>query len=438
MRVLYVDPVGGLAGDMFLAGLVELGASLDAIDATLRTLPITGWRFETRSVMRGPFAARHLAVLPDPGGAPPNVGLPDDRQHTHTHDHGHGHEHGHGHDHHRDTGAHVPWADQPDRSWSTIRSLIGDADIPTRARARALAAFGLLAEAEARVHGCEVDTVTFHEVGAVDSVVDLLGVCLALEHLGVDKLVCGALPVASGTTGSQHGPIPLPAPATLALLEGWPVRPGLPGFEQVTPTGAALVAALAEPGDYPAMRIARVGVGAGTRDTRDIPNVVRLVLGDRTEPSSPTRVAVIRAQMDDLSGEHLPALIDALLHAGALDVIAVPALMKKGRQGVLVEVLCTPPLAREVGTTLLRHGSSFGYRHQTMERVVLDRWHERVDTMFGPVRVKVGALNGEILHAAPEHEDVRLRAAEAGAPIPTVHSETVAAWHGRRNRAGEE
>jgi len=283
-----------------------------------------------------------------------------------------------------------------------------------------------------------VDTVTFHEVGAVDSVVDLLGVCLALEALGVDELVCGALPVASGTTASQHGPIPLPAPATLALLEGWPVRPGIPDFEQVTPTGAALVAALAEPGEFPAMRIARVGVGAGTKDTREGPNVLRLVLGERREASSPTRVAVLRAQMDDLSGEHLPTLMDALLHAGALDVVALPVLMKKGRQGVLVEALCPPALAQEVGTALLRHGSSFGYRHQLMDRVVLDRWHERVETAHGPVRMKVGALHGELLHASPEHEDVRQRAAEANVPVPAVHSGAVAAWHARRTTAGEE
>ena len=228
--------------------------------------------------------------------------------------------------------------------------------------------------------------------------------------------------IGSGSTQSQHGRIPLPAPATVELLLGFPVEPGPAGRELVTPTGAALLAALARPGRPPAQRLVAQGYGAGTRDPKDRPNVVRALLGEPQAPAqSPERVSVIEAQMDDLTGEHLPPLLDALLAAGALDALALPCLMKKGRPGLLVQVLCRPDDREALGRVLLRHGSSFGLRHHDCDRVVLDRWHGTAQTPWGPVRVKVGALDGEILHLSPEFADVQSVAQAAGQPVPRVH-----------------
>lgn len=303
-----------------------------------------------------------------------------------------------------------------------------DAELPERARARALAVFTRLAEAEARVHGMAVEDVAFHEVGAVDSIVDIVSAALLLEQLGVDRLVVSALPVAGGTIRTAHGVTPLPAPATLELLRGWPVVPGPPGREHVTPTGAAIAAALAEPGPMPAMRLLGVGHGAGTRDPADVPNVVRVVLGEESAPSSPEEVVVLEAQMDDLPGEHLPALLEALLAAGALDAFAAQILMKKGRPGLLVQALATPSGSAAVELALLRHGSTFGVRRHTARRRVLDRRHVPVTTPWGEVRIKLGILDGELLRAAPEHEDVAALARAAGVPVPRVYAAAVRAF----------
>lgn len=307
--------------------------------------------------------------------------------------------------------------------------MLTDAPIPAGVRRRALAVFGALARAEASAHGTGIEDVHFHEVGAVDSIVDIVAACAGLELLGVERIVSGPPPLSGGEIRGAHGRIPLPAPATLALLAGWPVRAGAHGREEVTPTGAAILAALAEPGSFPAMVVRASGSGAGKRDPKDKANIVRVVLGEARAADSAREVVVLRAQMDDLTGEHLPPLIAALLAAGALDAYAAPVLMKKGRSGLLVTALATPQGAAGVEEAFLRHGSTFGVRRTTAQRRVLDRRHETVQTPWGPVRVKLGALGEEVLHAAPEHDDVRQIAAEAGVPVPRVYAAAVAAWH---------
>jgi len=506
-RVLFVDPFAGVAGDMFCAALIDLGADLAAIRAELARLDVGGFQVSAPRTRRGALAAQRFLVKPDsapkapdpdhrgrhhgheaaprkaispldtdalrppscdalevsrydserrtpvdPGPRRPSLtrgrhqadhgrllslerpdhshdhrhDLSEDHSHEHGHAHGeeHGHTHGdahshtHGHDHqHR----HQHWPGQPDRTWREISALISEAGFATRVRERALAVFGLLAEAEGRVHGVPPAQVRFHEVGAVDSIVDIVGACVGLELLDVSHIVCGPLPLSSGHTQSAHGLIPLPAPATLELLAGWPTRPGVPGMEQVTPTGAALISALAEPGDLPAMTVVGVGYGAGTRDLPDRPNVLRAVLGRPSRPASAREVAVLEAQMDDLPGEHLPPLRRALEAAGAIDVIAIPVLMKKARSGVLVQALARPHEAADVEAALLRHGSTFGVRRTLATRRVLDRWHERAETPWGPVRIKVGALDGEVVQIAPEFEDVDAVARRSGVPVPRVH-----------------
>jgi len=427
-RVLYIDAFAGLAGDMLSAALLDLGGDLDALRAGLAKLPVRGYRLSLSRVLRGPFSALHFLVSPEPDAEALPTPAPTMQGHDHDHGHHHGHDHGHQHSHvHLD-----PWPGQPHRSWREIRAMLERSELPERARTRALAVFTRLAEAEARVHGMAVDEVAFHEVGAVDSIVDVVSAALLLEQLDVDRVVASALPVAGGTIRTAHGVTPLPAPATLELLRGWPVVPGPPGREHVTPTGAAIAAALAEPGPMPAMRLIGVGHGAGTRDPADVPNVVRVALGVEAAPASPDEVVVLEAQMDDLSGEHLPPLLDALLAAGALDAFAAQILMKKGRPGLLVQALATPARASAVELALLRHGSTFGVRRHMAHRRVLDRRHVPVRTPWGEVRVKLGILDGELLHAAPEHEDVAAVARAAGVPVPQVHAAAIRAFDAER------
>ncbi len=224
--------------------------------------------------------------------------------------------------------------------------------------------------------------------------------------------------------------MPLPAPATMNLMKGWPTVPGIDRFEQVTPTGAALWVTLARPESPPPMVVQATGYGAGARSFEDRPNVVRAVLGTTsdTAESGPAVVTTL-AQVDDLPGEHIPPLIEALLDVGALDVTVTPSIMKKGRPGMRIEAISRPETAPAVAKTLLRHSSTFGVRQWTAHRTELERWHETVDTPFGPVRVKVGALDGETLQASPEHADVAARAREQQVPTARVYAAAVHAWH---------
>lgn len=429
-KILYLDAFAGAAGDMICASLIHLGVDVDALRSGLRALPLRGYRIWAEPAQRGPFAATRFRVEPESGGEwAPNQGIFRKIQVfpgvsvERAHDHDHAGEHA--------EGEHA----QPERSWREIRAMLEAAPLPPRARARALAVFTRLAEAEARVHGATPEEITFHEVGAVDSIVDIVGATLALELLDVDHIVASPLPMGSGQIRSAHGLIPLPAPAVVEVLRGWPVVPGPPGREHVTPTGAALIAALAKPGTFPAMTVLGVGYGAGTRDPADVPNVLRAVLGQPAVPSSELSVELIEAQMDDLPGEHLPPLLDALFEAGAIDAFSTPVLMKKGRPGLLVTALASAASAPAVEVALLRHSSSFGVRRSSSARRVLDRRHERVATPWGEVRIKLGFLDGAQIHAAPEFEDVRTVARAAGVPVPEVHAAAVAAWRAGRSAA---
>jgi uncharacterized protein (TIGR00299 family) protein len=387
-RHLHLDPVGGMAGDMTLAALVDLGAPLDHVREGLRALPMEQLELTATAVMRGAFSALHIQVkAPDA---------------------------------------------QVSRHWSTIRTMLQEAELPGRVRGRALAIFGSLAEAEAHVHGVEIDAVHFHEVGAWDSIADIVGTCLALEALEVDTLSAGAPPLSSGSLETAHGTMPLPAPATLALLKGWPVRAGVPGLEQVTPTGAAILAALATPSPFPApfpVHALRL-LGTGTRDPDSHPNVLRATLCEEVG-LAPEPMDVLRAQLDDMSGEHIPPLIDALLAAGAVDAFALPVVMKKGRPGHLIEALAPPTAADAVAEAFLRHAPTFGLRRHRTWRTTLDRHHEEVQIHGHPVRFKLGSLEGELLHATPEYDDLHAVAKATGLPLPRVHSDALAAWHAR-------
>jgi hypothetical protein len=305
--------------------------------------------------------------------------------------------------------------------------MLASAHLAPRVRDRALAAFGVLAEAEARVHGTAVDDVAFHEVGAVDSIVDIVATCVALELLEIDRIVASPLPMGHGQVRTAHGLLPVPVPATVEVLRGFPVVSfPFPG-ELVTPTGAALVAALAEPGHMPAMRVEKVGYGAGTRDPATHANVLRVVIG-QGDAGSVAEVCELRAQVDDLTGESVPGVLEALFDVGAVDAWVTPILMKKGRPGLLISALSPPEHRAAVGDALLRYAGTFGYRWSTLPREVVARSHTSVETPWGPVRVKVAEREGSVLHAAPEHEDCAALARATGRPVAEVRAAALAAW----------
>ncbi len=387
MAVLWVDAQAGLAGDMLCAALLDAGAATtEQLGAALGALGVEGWSLATERVQRGPFAATRFIV------------------HDHTEDH-----------HHH-------------RHWPEIRGLIEASGLPTRVRERALAAFTALAEAEAGVHGVPLEHVAFHEVGAIDSIVDIVGACWLLDALDVDRIVATPLPLGSGTVDTAHGRLAIPVPATVALMArvGWPsFQDGVPG-ERVTPTGAALITALAEPGPMPSMRPSAVGYGAGTRNPDAIANVVRVVVGDEGEGTA-AWLDLIAAQVDDMPGEWVPPLLERLLEAGAADAWVTPVLMKKGRPGHLVQALADPDCAEAVGHALLRHASTFGVRRHRVRRTVLERSFETVDTPWGPVPVKLGHLAGAIVQRAPEYDVCSAHAREHGIPVARVYRAALAA-----------
>jgi uncharacterized protein (TIGR00299 family) protein len=320
-------------------------------------------------------------------------------------------------------------ADQPHRRWAAIRAHIDAAGLPERARAIAQDAFRRLAHAEARIHAVDPEDVHFHEVGAVDAIGEVCGVALAVHDLGIERVVCSPLPVGRGLVDAAHGRLPLPAPATLALLEGAPVYGVELELELVTPTGAALVAVLADAyGPLPRMTLAGTGYGAGTRDLASVPNVVRAIVGVETgAPAHP--VSLIEANLDDLLPELAPDAAAACFAAGALDVWTAPVQMKRGRPAFVLSALARPQAERAVAEAMLRETSTLGVRIAHLDRIELEREQLAVEVGGEPVRVKVGRLDGKIVNLAPEHADCERAARILGEPVKTVWARALAAAH---------
>ena len=417
-RIAWIDAQVGVAGDMLLAALVDAGASADIVRSGLGTLGLADWTLGFKEVKRGAFRALRADVrVGGLGGdavpqftpvAPPRGPVrPDIHPHVH-------------------------------RPWRVLRATLEAAPLPPRALARALAAYGRLAEAEARLHGMAVDDVELHEVGGTDAILDIVGCCLALEVLGIERIIASPLPLGLGSVRAAHGEIPMPAPATLEVLRGWPVIPSERPGEWVTPTGAALISALATPGPPPSMVISAVGHGAGHRDPPGVANIVRVVLGESAihapMPSIPVatdQVVELACNLDDLPGQLVPPAIDALLAAGALDAWVETVLMKKGRPGWIMHALCSPPDADRLADALMRHTSTLGVRRTTWERRLLERWVESVATPWGPVHVKVGGRAGTSWHAWPEYEECAALALTHELPVAEVQQAALAAWRAR-------
>jgi uncharacterized protein (TIGR00299 family) protein len=428
-RVMYFDCFSGAAGDMVLGALLDAGLPLDQLRAALGSLGV-GHDLDVTRVLRSGLSATHVRVS---GEDQPAHSHDHAHDHSHTHDHGHHHDHDHDHHHgHEHAHAHAHAAH---RSLREIAHLIGHSALSASAKARAVAMFRRLAEAEAAIHDMTVEDVHLHEVGAIDSIIDIAGVAFGLEWFGIDDILCSPLNVGGGSVDIAHGRFPVPAPATLRLLEGVPVYSGEIKAELVTPTGALVMSSYAKAfGPMPAMTVERIGYGAGTRDFAGTPNVLRLVIGDRATVGTPearnpvASVIKLECEIDDMSPQLFGPVGELLFRAGALDVFLTPIFMKKGRPGTLLTVLAPPALREPVTRVLFRETTTIGLRVETIERETLDREWVDVALHGGTVRIKIAKRNGEIVNAAPEFDDC-VRVAEAtGRPIKAIQTEAMRAW----------
>ena len=403
-RVLHLDAFSGIAGNMLLGALLDLGLPLRALEADLAPLGLA-FEIAVRRVRRGALAARYVDVRV-PRGRAPRAGARTRRgAHAQRGEHAHrraasAHSHG--------------------RRWLEIRRLLESARLVPEVRDRALAIFAALAEAEARVHGIAIDAVHFHEVGALDAIVDITGAAAALHRLGIRRITCSPLPLGHGSVDTDHGRLPLPAPATLELLRGVPVVPAHLEWETVTPTGAAIVRTLVDEfRALPAMTVEAVGIGAGGERAGELPNVLRAVLG-RSGGFAADRVALLETHVDDLNPEHFEYLMERLFEAGALDVALQHLQMKKNRPGFAVRVVARPSERAALARVLFAESTTLGVRLSEADRVVLAREELRVSTPFGPIRVKV--VRDESGRATPsaEYEDCKRAARRAAVPLREV------------------
>jgi pyridinium-3,5-bisthiocarboxylic acid mononucleotide nickel chelatase len=408
-RLVYFDCASGASGDMILGALVDLGLPLATLRGELAKMPLTGYRLEARHVDRSGLRATKVDVIVDED--------PQDHDHRHHHDH-------HDKDHDGQTASRH-------RGLREILALIEASSLRGDVKERSAVQFRRLAEAEGAVHGVPPEDVHFHEVGAVDSIVDVVGGILGLAWLRADRFVASPLNVGTGTVKMSHGTFPVPPPATAALVKGATIYASGEG-ERLTPTGALLVTGHATSyGALPAMRIEATGYGAGSRDTPGGPNVLRLLVGEEGPAAGAgDRVIVLEAEIDDMSPQLLAPLLERLLAAGALDAYYTPIQMKKARLGILVTVLSAPGSREPLEELLFRETTTLGVRRQEWDRTVLERHSLSVDTPYGPIRVKVGSRGGVVYNAQPEFEDCQRVAEARGIPVKEIWAAALAAYRG--------
>jgi len=421
VKRLHLDLSAGIAGDMFVGALLDLGVEARQLERELRRLPVDGYHLHAerklKAAIHGTKFDVHLAGTDCGHSHEPAPG--------HDHDHGHGHSHDHGPDSGHTHG----------RDHAQIRELIGASTLSPWVRERALAVFQRIAVAEGKIHGVPAERVQFHEVGAVDSIVDIVGACIGLELLGCPSVTASAVVEGTGFVRCAHGRMPLPAAATLEILgaRGIAIAQCEEPHEMVTPTGAALLAEFVTSfGPMQGVVGARVGYGLGTRDHRSRANVLRAILWEEAAAAASLdwesdSVAVLETNIDDLNPEILGAVLEKALRLGALDAFHTPVQMKKQRPGVLLTVLCPPGDADTFTEFLLTETSAFGVRQTIAQRRKLRREFAEVKTRFGSVKVKLGRLSGRIVQAAPEFDSCRSIAAMAGVPVKDVYTAAVVA-----------
>jgi pyridinium-3,5-bisthiocarboxylic acid mononucleotide nickel chelatase len=379
MKVAYFDCFSGISGNMTLGALLDAGCSLDALRGKLQNLLVPGWEISAEKVWKNGMAATYVLVRTED---------------TQTH-----------------------------RSLSTILGILEKSTLDQRVKERASEIFRKLGEAEAAVHDVPIEKIHFHEVGAVDAIVDIVGACIGFEELGFEKFACSALNVGGGTAKMAHGVLPVPAPATARLLVGKPTYSNGVQKELVTPTGAAIVATLCDHfGPQPAMKVSAIGYGAGTAELENQPNVLRIMAGELAE-SGETHdgtIRVLEANLDDMNPQIFGYLLETALAAGALDVFATPVQMKKNRPGMLVTVLCKPEDEGKFQEMLFAETTTLGVRSHLVERRAWPREIVTVSTRFGNVRVKLSRSQGRVRHASPEFDDCRKLAEEKNVPLHEV------------------
>jgi uncharacterized protein (TIGR00299 family) protein len=379
VTICYVDAFSGVAGDMLVGALADAGADRQEISRVLGSLAPAATIEWDRVKRRGMAAEKFRVRVEEP---------------------------------------------QKHRHLSGIVKMIDAADIPAKVKTSAVRVFQKLGDAEALAHGIPIEKVHFHEVGAIDSICDIVGACLAFEQLGVERIYCSSVNVGSGTVNTEHGVLPVPAPATARLLENKPVYARGPALELTTPTGAAILATLAEDfGFLPAMKIRTTGYGAGDRDFPEHANVLRVMIGEASGARETTTVSVIEANIDDASPQVIAYAAEKLLEAGALDALVLPAQMKKGRPGVVLQVIAAPEKREELVAILFRETTTLGVRFYSAERRVQSREWREVATTYGNVRMKIGE-NG----FAPEYDDARRLATESGVPLKDILAEATSEY----------
>jgi uncharacterized protein (TIGR00299 family) protein len=433
MRIGYLECFSGISGDMLLGALVDAGVPFDTLVETAASLNI-GARLEMRKVSRGGIAGTKVDVFSaDTPAAEHAHEHGDDPVHSqdqseHTHKRGTAHEHTHSHTHaHPVVGEHTHEFTRPHthhRSLSAILDIIGSAALPVAVKERASRAFQLLGEAESAIHQIPIESVHFHEVGAVDTIVDIVCAAAGCGALGVDRWLASPLNVGSGTVECAHGTLPVPAPATLTLLGDAPIYSSGPTMERVTPTGAAILRMLeVQYAPLPAMRIAASGYGAGGRDTPGRANLVRLLVGEETalQETAVEPLAVIETVVDDSTPQLIAYVSELLLEAGAWDVFRATVQMKKGRTGVQLTVLCSPDLVAPLRELIFRETTTIGLHWRLENKASLAREFAEAQTAWGPVRVKIARWpSGEVANAAPEYEDCRALARRHSVPLKQV------------------
>ena len=414
-KVLYFDCFSGASGDMILGALIDAGLPVEELRAALGSLALEGVRVEASPTQRSGIGATSFSVI-DGSGA-----------HTHD-DQSTGTDHTHAHHHHDDDGHHYH---QAHRGLSEICGMVDRSALSAVSKARANRLFRRLAEVEATIHEMPVEEVHLHEVGAVDSIIDIAGCVFGLEWFGADRIVVSPINVGSGTVKCEHGVMPVPAPATARLIEGAPVYSKGPAVELLTPTGALVLTDYADSyGSMPAMRVRQSGYGAGDRDFPDHPNLIRLLVGEDEASSQLQRVVVLECEIDDMNPQIFGVLMDQLHEAGALDVFYAPIQMKKNRPGTLVTVIALPEHRAMLSGIVFRETTTIGIRFRETDRERLERERIDVETPFGTVRFKVARRAGEkvILNAAPEFEDCARLAEEHGLPVKEVQGVATKAY----------
>jgi len=387
VKTLYFDLFSGAAGDMLVSSLIDLGADETLIINLPYKLGLEGTSVHFCKVSRGAISATYMKVEFPP------------------------------HDHHR----HL----------EDIVQAIQKADLPDSVAQKSITAFNRLANAEAKVHGCKVEEIHFHEVGAADAMIDVIGFFMLAYSLGTSRVLCSPPPLGSGSVVCAHGELPIPAPATAELLTGHPVAGSCGCEEMTTPTAAAILSTASEMmGPLPALKIQAVGYGAGSRNNQSgLPNVVRAFLGELLEENIGSQSSiVVEVSLDDINPQLVPALMSKLLKAGAADVLVIPCIMKKGRPGLLMQVVCSPDSLDFVIPVIFYESTTIGLRYHSVSRRVLDREIIHVNTPYGPVRMKVARMDGKITNASPEFEDCQKLAQQANVPIKEVFTQAICAW----------